>query len=312
MFNVGKERESNMSNELIGKIEKLRKERNAVILSHNYQLDEIQDIADFVGDSLGLSQEAAKTTADVIVFCGVHFMAETAAILSPEKAVLLPDLHAGCPMADMVTAGRLRERKAELPGATVVTYVNSTAEVKAESDYCCTSANAEKLIRSLDAEEILFVPDKYLGHYVSTKVPKKFHFWQGFCPTHSRILPEDIEEQKRLHPEAKVIVHPECSAGVIALADAVESTTGICRYVANTDAEEFIIGTEVGILHRLGKENPGKRLYPATNLAVCPNMKKTSLEKVLWSLQDMENRISVPEGIAAQAKKAIDRMLAIT
>jgi quinolinate synthase len=297
--------------DLIKKIEVLKERREAIILAHNYQIGEVQDIADFVGDSLGLSQAAASTSAKVIVFCGVHFMAETAAILSPKKIVLLPDLNAGCPMADMVSAERLREKKKELPGATIVTYVNSTAEVKAESDYCCTSANAVKLIKSLKADKILFLPDKYLGHYVATKVPNHIEFWNGFCPTHCKILPEDIIEQKKSHPKAKVVVHPECRPEVINMADAVESTTGICRFVKESKAKEFIIGTEIGILHRLRKENPGKKFYPATDLAICPNMKLINLEKILWALEDMENRITVPEEIAIRARKAIDRMLAI-
>lgn len=297
---------------LLEKINRLRKEKNAVILAHNYQLGEIQDIADFVGDSLGLSQNAAKTEGDLIVFCGVHFMAETAAILCPDKIVLLPDINAGCPMANMITARQLREKKEEYPNATVVCYINSSAEVKAESDYCCTSANALKLIQSLtNVDEILFVPDKYLGHYISTQSNKKFILWEGYCPTHHRILADDIRKLKDEHPQAEVIVHPECTPDVIALADKVLSTSGICKYSRESKAKELIIGTENGILHRLRKENPEKTFYPATELAVCPNMKLINLEKVLWALEDMVYRITVPEEIALRAKKAIDRMLEI-
>lgn len=297
---------------LRSKIEKLKRERNAVILAHNYQIGEVQDIADLVGDSLGLSQQAAGTDADVIVFCGVHFMAETAAILCPQKVVLLPDLDAGCPMADMITADQLRGRKKQCPEATVVCYVNSTAEVKSESDICCTSANAAKVIDSLaGVEEILFIPDKYLGHYVSTKTDKKIILWNGFCPTHVRILPQDIIKLKQEHPEARVVVHPECTPQVIELADSVASTSGILKYARECDSEEIIVGTEVGIIHRLQKENPDKKFYPASPRAICPNMKLTNLEKVLWALEDMAPRIEVPSDVALGARRAIDKMLAV-
>ena len=294
---------------LIEKILNLKRERNAVILAHNYQLGEVQDIADFVGDSLELSQNAAKTEAKVIVFCGVQFMAETASILCPDKIVLLPDIHAGCPMADMITAERLRERKRELPGATVVCYVNSSAEVKAESDVCCTSANAVKVIESLDSEEILFVPDQYLGHYISTKTDKRMSLWPGFCPTHIRIQPQDIIRLKKEHTQAKVVVHPECRPEVIALADEVLSTGGMCRFAQKTEAEEIIVGTEIGILHRLRKENPGKRFIPVSEQAICPRMKLITLESVLWSLQEMTTKVKVPEEIRLRAKAAVDKML---
>ena len=287
----------------------LKKERNAVILVHNYQRGEVQDIADFVGDSLELSQKAARTDADVVVFCGVQFMAETAAILCPDRTVLLPDINAGCPMADMITAERLREKKKELPGAAVVCYVNSSAEVKAESDVCCTSANAVKIVESLDSGEILFVPDQYLGHYVSTKTEKKLHLWPGYCPTHVKIRREDILARKQEHPQAKAVVHPECRPEVIELADAVLSTSGICRFSRETEAEEIIIGTEIGIIHRLKKENPGKRFIPMSERAVCPNMKLTTLEKVLWSLKEMTPRVTVPEPVRVRAMRAVDRML---
>ena len=293
------------------KIISLKTRRNAVILAHNYQLGEIQDIADFVGDSLELSQKAAKTDADVIVFCGVHFMAETASILSPDRTVLLPDVHAGCPMADMITAEGLRERKRELPGATVVCYINSSAEVKAESDICCTSANAVKVIESLDAEEILFVPDQYLGHYVSTKTNKKMILWPGFCPTHVRIQPQYITNLRREYPQAKVVVHPECRPEVIALADEVLSTGGLCRYANRSEVKEVIVGTELGIIHRLRKENPGKKFIPASEQAICPRMKLITLESVLWSLQEMTPEVKVPEETRLKAKVAVDKMLEI-
>lgn len=298
--------------ELAEKILQLKKERNAVILAHNYQRAEVQDIADYVGDSLGLSQQAAKTSADVIVFCGVHFMAETAAILCPQKTVLLPDPEAGCPMADMITAEDMRELKGQHPQALSVCYVNSTADVKAECDYACTSSNVVKVIDYLrDQSEIIFVPDKYLGDYVSKQTGKDLILWQGFCPTHVRIIPDDILKQKEVHPEAKVIVHPECLPEVIALADAALSTGGMIEYARNSEAREIVVGTEVGILHRMKKENPDKEFYPASKLAVCPNMKRINLEKVLWSLEDMLHRITVPPEIAARARLSIDRMLEI-
>jgi len=296
---------------LAERILKLKQEKNAVILVHNYQLGEVQDIADFVGDSLGLSQNAAKTEAEVIVFCGVHFMAETAAITCPEMTVLLPDRHAGCPMANMITAEQLRQKKKKLPGATVVCYINSTAAVKAESDICCTSANAIQVVESVDNDEILFVPDQYLGHYVSTKTNKKIHLWPGYCPTHARILPEHIRQLKKENPQAKVLVHPECRPDVIALADEVASTGGIIRYARRDDVKEIIVGTEIGIIHRLKKENPGKKFIPVTEQAVCPNMKMITLEKVLWSLEEMRPVVKVPEATRIKAKAAVDKMLAI-
>ncbi len=297
--------------ELIEKILALKRQRNAVILAHNYELGEVQDIADFVGDSLELSQNAAKTEADVIVFCGVHFMAETASILCPDKLVLLPDINAGCPMADMVTAESLRQRKKELPDATVVCYINSSAEVKAESDICCTSANAVKVIESLESKEILFVPDQYLGHYISTKTDKKMVRWPGYCPTHARIKPEDITRLKREYPQAKVIVHPECTPEVIALADEVLSTGGMCRFAQKTETKEIIVGTEIGIIYRLRKENPEKRLIPVSEQAICPFMKLITLEKILQSLEELAPEVKVPEEISLKAKVAVDRMLKV-
>jgi len=295
---------------LLEKIQSLKKSRNAIFLVHNYQLGEIQDIADFIGDSLELSKKAAKTDADVIVFCGVQFMAETASILCPDKIVLLPDLHAGCPMADMITAERLRKKKKEYPGATVVCYVNSSAEVKAESEVCCTSANAVRIVEKLaDAEEIIFVPDQYLGNYVATQTGHKMILWSGFCPTHVRIQPRDITRLKTENPRAKVVVHPECRPEVTALADAVLSTGGMIRFARETDAEEIIVSTEIGILHRLRKENPGKRFIPVSEQAICPRMKLITLETVLWSLENMSHQVKVPERIRLRAKAAVDKML---
>jgi len=297
--------------ELVEQINNLRKQRHAILLVHNYQRSEIHDIADFIGDSLELSQKAAATDADVIVFCGVHFMAETAAILCPDRTVLLPDVDAGCPMADMITTDRLREKKQELPDAAVVCYVNSSADVKAESDICCTSANAVKVIEAIDDEEILFIPDQYLGHYVSTQTDKKIHLWPGYCPTHARIQPDDIIRLKKEYPEARVLVHPECRPQVIELADAVVSTSGMCRYAQETDVREIIVGTESGIIYRMQKENPDKTFIPISDKAICPNMKKITLEKVLWSLKEMTPQVTVPEPIRNRAKQAVDWMLDI-
>jgi quinolinate synthase len=293
------------------RILELKKERNAVIIVHNYQRGEVQDIADLTGDSLELSRKAAETDADVIVFCGVHFMAETAAILCPDRTVLLPDVNAGCPMADMITAEQLRQKKKELPNATVVTYINSSAGVKAESDYCCTSSNGVRVVEAIDNDEILFVPDQYLGDYIARKTGKNLTLWPGYCPTHMRILPEDITKRKKEYPEAKVVVHPECRPDVIALADEALSTSGIIRYAARPDVKQLIVGTEVEMLHRLRKENPGKEFIPASLKAICPNMKLITLEKVLNSLETLAPRVKVPAEIAARAKAAVDRMLEI-
>ncbi len=297
--------------DLIRRIEKLKAERRAVLLVHNYQRPEVQDIADFLGDSLGLSRQAAATDAEVIVFCGVHFMAETAKILSPHKTVVMPDVRAGCPMADMITAAQLLEEREAHPDATVVTYVNSSAAVKAESDYCCTSGNAVAVCRAVDNGQLLFVPDRHLGDFVSRHVDKRFHLWRGFCPTHVKIMPEDIRQRRDEYPGAEVIVHPECTRAVIDLADHALSTSGICKRARESQAQTFVIGTEVGILHRLRKENPGKTFVPATERAVCPNMKLATLEKVLWCLEDLSGEITVDEDISRRAKSAIDRMVAI-
>jgi quinolinate synthase len=303
---------ANSDAETIEKINRLRKSKNTIILAHNYQLGEVQDIADFIGDSLDLSQKAAKTEADVIIFCGVHFMAETAAIICPDKTVLLPEKHAGCPMANMITAPALQEKKREHPKAMVVCYINSSAAVKAESDVCCTSANAVKLVEKINAEEIIFVPDQYLGSYVASKTGKEMILWPGYCPTHVLILPQDITQRKAEYPQAKVIVHPECRTEVVALADAVLSTSQMVRFSHETEAKEIIVGTEIFLLHRLRKENPDKKFIPASEQAVCPNMKLTTLEGILWSLETMTNQIKVPERIRVRAKRAVDKMLEVT
>lgn len=293
------------------RIRDLKKERNAIILAHNYQLGEIQDVADFIGDSLGLSQKAARIDQEVIVFCGVHFMAETAAILSPDKMVLMPDIRAGCPMADMVTASELREWKTHYPGREVVCYVNTSAEVKAECDICCTSSNALNVVDSLEGDEILFVPDKNLAAFIARHTEKKIIPWDGYCYVHNNILAKDIREKKSLHPEAEVWVHPECRPEVIDLADRVLSTGGMVKEAQKTDKKEVIIGTESGIIHRLKKENPEKAFYPALSTALCYNMKKINLMKVSRSLEDMVYKVEVPLDISRKARGAIEKMIRI-
>lgn len=301
-----------MDDRLVTKIEKLKQERNAVILAHNYQIGDVQDIADFYGDSLGLSIQASQTKADVIVFCGVHFMAETAAILSPGKTVLLPDKTAGCPMADMITGEQLRELKAEHPDALVVCYVNSTAEVKSESDYCCTSSNAVAVVNSLPTDrEVIFVPDQHLGQFVAERTDKELILWPGYCITHVLIREKDIEDAKSEHPDAVVLAHPECSEPVKEMADELLSTGQMLSYAKTSNAKQFIIATEIGIIHTLKKENPDKEFIPATERAICPNMKKITLDKVLFSLEEMQYKITVPEEISKNAKKSLDRMVEI-
>ncbi len=292
----------------------LKKERQAVILAHNYQIGDVQDVADFVGDSLGLSQQAAKTDAQVIVFCGVHFMAETAAILSPDKKVLIPDLEAGCSLSDMITVSALKKWKAEHPGAVVVAYVNTSAAVKAESDYCCTSSNAVRVVESIPADkEILFVPDQYLGNFVRQKTGRKIHLWPGYCGVHSQIPSDQVERMKKEHPGAEALIHPECGCLTPQMlhADHVLSTEGIYKRPAESPAKEFIIGTETGIIHRLQKTYPDKSFFPVMEGAVCGYMKHITLEKVLWSLEDLKYEVTVPAEIAAKAKRAIDRMMTI-
>lgn len=298
-------------NNIANRIKNLRDERGAIILAHNYQLPEVQDIADFIGDSLELSRKAATTDAKVIVFCGVHFMAETAKILSPDKTVLIPDPKAGCPMADMINAEQLREFKAQHPDVPVVAYVNTTAEVKAESTICCTSANAVRVVESLDSDTVLFVPDRSLAAYVASKTKKTVIPYCGFCPTHHRILSQDVIRAKQEHPNAKVLAHPECTLDVLNLADGIESTGGMLRYVKESPDKEFILCTERGMIHRLKKENPDKSFYNPSPLNICPNMKKITLEKVLWSLEDMKYKIELDKDIMDKARGAIERMIAI-
>jgi quinolinate synthase len=292
----------------------LKAERKAVILAHNYQLGEVQDVADYVGDSLGLSQQAAKTDAEIIVFCGVHFMAETASILSPTKKVLIPDLEAGCSLSDMITAQALRKWKTEHPGAVVVAYVNTSAEVKALSDYCCTSSNAVRVVEAIPADkEILFVPDMYLGSFVREKTGRKIHLWPGYCGVHSRIPTEKVQQMKQEHPGAEFLIHPECGCLTPQLmqADQILSTEGMMKRPGVSPAKEFIVATETGILHRMKKSYPEKQFLPVSEDAVCGYMKHITLEKVLWSLQDLIYEVKVPAETAAKAKTAIDRMMAI-
>ena len=296
---------------VLARIQELKKERKAVILAHNYQMGEVQDIADFTGDSLGLSQEAAKVEAETIVFCGVHFMAETAAILSPQKTVLLPDIKAGCPMAAMITAEELRDWKKKYPGRPVVCYVNTTAEVKAEADVCCTSSNAVRVVNSIPDNEILFVPDKNLAAYVARQTGKRILAWNGYCYVHNRIYAQDVLSKKRLYPEAEVWVHPECRPEVIDLADKVLSTGSMVKAARETACREVIIGTEAGIIYRLKKENPKTNFYPVKELALCSNMKKINLRKVWLALEEMKFRIEVPPDMSRRARGAIERMMAI-
>ena len=290
----------------------LKKARNAVILAHNYTRGEVQDAADFTGDSLELARRAAEVEADVIVFCGVWFMAETAKILNPAKKVLIPEPSAGCPMADMITGEQLRELKARNPGAKAVCYVNSTAEVKAECDICVTSGNAERVMAQFAPDEkILFVPDQHLGGHIAGILKRDYTLWPGYCPTHAAITAAAIAAARALHPGATVMVHPECAKDVREAADQRLSTGGMCRFARESDAREFIVGTEVGILHRLRRENPGKTFYPVSERIVCPNMKKTTLENLAESLREMKTEVSVPQDVAIRAKRAIDAMLAI-
>jgi quinolinate synthase len=301
-----------LNEQLLQKIGKLKEQRKAVILAHNYQPGEIQDLADFTGDSLGLSIKASQTDAQVIVFCGVRFMAETAAILCPGKTVLLPDKFAGCPLADMITAQELRRLKQKNPGAVVVCYVNSSAEIKAESDYCCTSANAVELVNSLPADRtIIFVPDQHLGRFVAERTGRDMVLWPGYCPTHVLITEDDIKTAKGRHPDAVVMAHPECTEPVKALADQLLSTGQMLKFAAKSPAQKFIVATEIGIIHALKKQNPQAEFIAASDRAVCPNMKKITLAKIIGSLEDMQYRVTVSEEIAKRAKKSLDRMVEI-
>jgi len=297
--------------EIKEKIAALKRELGAVIVAHNYQRPEIQDIADFVGDSLELARQCTKIEAQAIVFCGVHFMAETAAILNPERTVMLAEGSAGCPLADMINAGVLRQWKQRYPKAAVVSYVNSSAEVKSESDICCTSANGVKVVESVANDDVLFVPDQNLGHYISTQTEKNVILYPGFCYVHHHITPEQVKIVKRLHLDAKILVHPECRPQVIALADAALSTSQMLRYVKASPHNSFIIGTEAGILHGLRKQSPKKSFYLISHGQICADMKKTTLETLARTMELRQNIITVPEEIRLKAKQAVDRMLAV-
>jgi len=301
-----------LDKKLVERIKQLKAERKAVILAHNYQPAEIQGIADFCEDSLGLSVKAAGTDAEVIVFCGVKFMAETAAILSPGKTVLLPEKTAGCPLADMITAEQLAELKKQHPDALVVCYVNSSAEVKAESDYCCTSSNAVELVKSLPRDKkIIFVPDQHLGRFVAEKTGRELILWPGYCRTHIMITEDDIKNARAKYPDAVVMAHPECTEPVKALADEVLSTGGMLKFVSKSGAKRFVVATEIGMLHPLKKLRPDAEFIAASGRAICPNMKKITLEKVVWSLEDMKYKVTVPQNVREKAKMALDRMIEI-
>jgi quinolinate synthase len=298
-----------MNDGLIETIRNLKTEKQALILAHNYQRPEIQDIADFTGDSLELSRRAAGTDAPLVVFCGVYFMAETAKILSPEKTVLLPRLDAGCPMAEMADADGLRKLKARHPNAATVTYVNSTAEVKAESDVCCTSANAVDVVNRVEADEIIFSPDRNLASFVQRFTKKTIIPWDGYCHVHELFTPDEVTEARHRHPDAVVMVHPECPAAVVDLADETLSTSGMLRFARQSGASEFLVGTEEGLLHRLKKENPDKQFFSIGSAKVCPNMKKTTLADVARALEENVHEITVPDEILVKARRALERML---
>ncbi len=320
---------------LTEEISRLKEEKRAIIIAHNYQRPEVQDIADFTGDSLELSRQASTMDCEVIVFCGVHFMAESASILSPQKTVLLPESGAGCPMADMIAAESprkmwdeypgyekqptlvfpkefsLKDIKAQYPGVPVVAYVNTTAEVKAESDICCTSSNAVQVVNSLPDRKVICIPDKNLSAWIQKNTDKEVIAWDGFCHVHDRISARDVESAREKHPNAVFMAHPECRPEVVALADHVTSTSGMLRYATQSDAKEFIVGTEKGLMHRMNKDNPNKQFYPLRPDMICPNMKKTTLESIRDALREMKHVVQVPEDIRVKAKKSLDRMLEI-
>ncbi|MBD8500701.1 MULTISPECIES: quinolinate synthase NadA [Paenibacillus] len=304
-------RKEEQNRELRERLEQLKKERNAIILAHYYQRDEIQEVADFRGDSFLLAQKAAQTDAEVIVFCGVHFMGESAKILAPNKTVIIPDERAGCPMADMVHVDGLRKLKAQHPNAKVVTYINSSADIKAETDICCTSSNAVKVIESLDAEEIIWVPDKNLGHYVQQKTGREMIIWEGYCNTHDMLTVKDVVEMKAQYPNAQFVVHPECRPEVVAMGDFVGSTTAILEYCRDSECTEFIVGTEDGTGYQLRKDSPHKSFHFATKYLVCPNMKVNNLKKLVKCLENMAPQIYVPPHVAEQARLSLERMLQV-
>ncbi|WP_040953066.1 quinolinate synthase NadA [Gorillibacterium massiliense] len=305
------ERKAEQNRELKERILRLKKERNAIILAHYYQRDEIQEIADFRGDSFLLAQKAATTDADVIVFCGVHFMGESAKILAPGKTVVIPDERAGCPMADMVNVEGLRALKRQHPGATVVAYINTSADVKAETDICCTSANAVNVVNSVESDEVIWVPDKNLGDYVSKFTNKKMIIWEGYCNTHDMLSVRDVMEMKAQYPNAKFVVHPECRPEVVKLGDFVGSTTAILKYCRESDHKEFIVGTEDGVGYQLRVDSPDKEFHFASKYLVCPNMKVNNLKKVARCLETLSPQIHVPESVAAKAIQSLERMLQV-
>ncbi len=292
-------------------IKKLLKEKNAVLLAHNYQPPEIQDLADMCGDSLELSIRAADTDADVIVFCGVHFMAETASILSPQKTVLLPRADAGCPMADMITPEALRQRLEQMADMPVVTYVNSSASVKALSTICCTSANALEVVNSLDEPELLMTPDRNLARNTARRTDKTIHLWDGCCPIHDRLTVDDVKAARAAHPDAKFMAHPECRPEVVDMADAALSTSGMIRFAAESDATEFIVGTENGLLYPLAQKTPGKKFYPVSDKMICADMKKITPQDILHCLENMSGQVKVPEDIRVPALASVGRMIAL-
>jgi quinolinate synthase len=311
MEDLAQMRKAEQSRVLKERIAQLKKERNAIILAHYYQRDEIQEIADFRGDSFLLAQKAAQTDADVIVFCGVHFMGESAKILAPNKKVIIPDERAGCPMADMVNVEGLRALKRQHPNAKVVAYINTSADIKAETDICCTSANAVKVVNSVDSDEIIWVPDKNLGDYVSKFTNKKMIIWEGYCNTHDMLTVKDVEEMKAMYPNAQFVVHPECRPEVVKLGDFVGSTTAIIKYCKESDCKEFIVGTEDGTGYQLRKDSPDKTFHFATKYLVCPNMKVNNLKKVARCLETMQPEIFVPEDVANKARASLERMLLV-
>lgn len=290
-----------------------KKELNAVIMAHYYQPGQIQDIADFVGDSLQLARQAAESNAEVIICCAVRFMAESAKILNPDKTVILPHPEAGCPMADMAIASELRKKKEQYPDAVVVAYVNTSAEVKGESDICCTSSNAIQVINSIpEGKEIIFVPDKNLGQYVQSQTGRKMILWDGYCPVHDRLTADDVEQQKKLHPQALTVVHPECKPEISSRADAVRSTAGLLQYIQASPSQEFILGTEEGFLYTLNKHCPDKKVYLAYNNFICPDMKYISLEKLAWSMETLQTQIEVDSQVSIKARMALEKMLNIS
>jgi len=305
------ERKQEQNRQLRERLMELKKERNAIILAHYYQRDEIQEVADFRGDSFLLAQKAAQTDAEVIVFCGVHFMGESAKILAPNKTVIIPDERAGCPMADMVNVEGLRKLKAQHPNATVVTYINSSAEIKAETDICCTSANALNVVNSVEGDEVIWVPDKNLGHYVQQNTDKKMIIWEGYCNTHDMLTVKDVEEMKAKYPNAQFVVHPECRPEVVELGDFVGSTTAIIKYCKESPCQEFIIGTEDGTGYQLRLDSPDKSFHFASKYLVCPNMKVNNLKKLVKCLETMQPQIYVPPHVADQARLSLERMLLV-